>query len=1170
VATTSGVADYSAQIISDGAIRYWRFDEPVGNLTVSSLTTGSDPISSGIVPFTGSPTLGAASLIPSEPQDTAIGFSSRTGDYLVVPNGADINTAGPYQQKTVEFWFNASALPAPGTTGLNAANTLFEEGAATRGLAVYLWRDPSNADPDTAGLVFHAWDNAADGPGSPWGANSGLTTPAIYIETPIQAGQTYHVVAVLNGDSISTNGQLILYVNGAQVGTAGGVGQLYAHTSDIEIARGATLLHTGVNGTTATFSGVIDDLSLYNTALASNLVALHYQEGTNTASLVVTNNSQLVLSRLDTLGNPNSLVLTFNGQITQNSATNLAHYVLQNWAGTSITVTNATLLGGGQSVQLLGNFGFLANSNYTLAVSSLTNSASVTNVLTPNPTNVAFVYAAPTGYFYTFSNGLPAGLQISGHTYATNTGGYAGDGFIDLTDAATNQNGIVLFADRHDINQAHVHFKTRVSNGSATPAAGFSVNLGPDLTAATFSRPEAGYLATPLTNRLSVSFNNQSTNPPAISVLWWGTNLVKVLTGTNGIPALNSTDGHWADVDINLLSSGLLSVSYDGVTVITNLVTGFQTIYGGQVSIAADTTTNRYETHWFDDIYLNFHEGALGNVSIPTSGQPQNVVALENYPATLSVGPQGTDPYAYQWYYTNGLLAGATNRALTVIARTNTAGAYKVKVWNNFSSTTSQVATVTVQLDQNPASVTGVSAYAGGVNEVQVQFDRLLNPVSATNLSNYSIPNLTIYGASLDSSSTLVTLYTSQQQYLQTNHLGITNLLNYAAQPHALNTNVTFVSAISYYQEALVDGPVRYYRFDETNGTVVNSDVSVLDPISTARGTLYNSPILGVPPLFTNDTGTAIQFVHAITNYITFTAAEYDVTWTNTGAPHVFSNRTVELWFKANTLPYAATYTDTNGNAQVTNHAYGLWSEGANARYFVLYLYGTDNTTTNPSQAWLYINGGNIANDGPGAYQQWGTLSGGPTAAVFARALITTNQVYHVVVQLNGIINTNADSYGSPQGDILLYTNGVLADLSDDELGNPAGYLYGHDGTTIRIGQGAGNWRHDGFSFAPEDTFDGVIDNVAVYNTLLSPDRITAHYNAALTPPLTAPAKAITTPPVFGGFKVTSGQLSISWTGSAQLQRSTNVAGPYTTVSGATSPYTEPTTNARVFFRLAQ
>src|SRR5207244_1739746 len=94
-------------------------------------------------------------------------------------------------------------------------------------------------NPDQAQLVFHGYNNVAgDGAGSPWGVTTGQATPAIYAQTTIQAGQLYHVVGVLDGDSVSTNGYLILYVNGVEVSRVGGVGQIYNHSADIQIGRG--------------------------------------------------------------------------------------------------------------------------------------------------------------------------------------------------------------------------------------------------------------------------------------------------------------------------------------------------------------------------------------------------------------------------------------------------------------------------------------------------------------------------------------------------------------------------------------------------------------------------------------------------------------------------------------------------------------------------------------------------------------------------------------------------------------------------------------------------------------------------------------------------------------------------------------------------------------------
>ena len=64
--------------------------------------------------------LGVTSLVPSEPQDDAVLFTAADNQYISVPNGADINTAGPYANKSFEFWFYANSLPSPSASGLAA------------------------------------------------------------------------------------------------------------------------------------------------------------------------------------------------------------------------------------------------------------------------------------------------------------------------------------------------------------------------------------------------------------------------------------------------------------------------------------------------------------------------------------------------------------------------------------------------------------------------------------------------------------------------------------------------------------------------------------------------------------------------------------------------------------------------------------------------------------------------------------------------------------------------------------------------------------------------------------------------------------------------------------------------------------------------------------------
>ena len=87
------------------------------------------------------------------------------------------------------------------------------------------------------------------------------------------------------------------------------------------------------------------------------------------------------------------------------------------------------------------------------------------------------------------------------------------------------------------------------------------------------------------------------------------------------------------------------------------------------------------------------------------------------------------------------------------------------------------------------------------------------------------------------------------------------------------------------------------------------------------------------------------------------------------------------------------------------------------------------------------------------------------------------------------------------------------------------------------------------------DQFVGTIDEVALYNYPLTAAQVLAHYTAGTT---------VVTPTISA---VPSGtNLVVTYTGT--LLSSTNVTGPYSNVTDATSsPYTVPATNAQMYFR---
>jgi hypothetical protein len=107
---------------------------------------------------------------------------------------------------------------------------------------------------------------------------------------------------------------------------------------------------------------------------------------------------------------------------------------------------------------------------------------------------------------------------------------------------------------------------------------------------------------------------------------------------------------------------------------------------------------------------------------------------------------------------------------------------------------------------------------------------------------------------------------------------------------------------------------------------------------------------------------------------------------------------------------------------------------------------------------------------------------------------------------------------------------------------------------TLSIGNRNKSSAHTGTG-AYDLPFVGIIDEVALYNYVLTPNQVLNHYNtgAGVRVPL--------------NISETGGKTVVSWFGSGLLLSSTNSAGPYTLVPGATSPYTN-NTGVAAFYRL--
>jgi len=110
-----------------------------------------------------------------------------------------------------------------------------------------------------------------------------------------------------------------------------------------------------------------------------------------------------------------------------------------------------------------------------------------------------------------------------------------------------------------------------------------------------------------------------------------------------------------------------------------------------------------------------------------------------------------------------------------------------------------------------------------------------------------------------------------------------------------------------------------------------------------------------------------------------------------------------------------------------------------------------------------------------------------------------------------------------------------------------------NDEAVFRIGAGATE-NPDGNYF-----FEGVVDEVACYNKVLTPVQILTHY-AAGQPPLKPPTLSI---------ERTDQGIVITWE-NGTLQQAPTINGPWTDVEGATSPLTVQPTEKQMFFRVIQ
>ena len=795
---------------------------------------------------------------------------------------------------------------------------------------------------------------------------------------------------------------------------------------------------------------------------------------------VTADKTPLTVLSADTAGNPQLLNILFSKPLNPSTATNPANYQIKALGGSVISAKSLALLADERTVQIAVTTSFQAGVNYLVDISGVQDQAVQPNAVSPSPTQVPFTLSASSGATYTFNSGRPSGFAFYGDADVTTAGGYDNSGYLTLTDARQSKNGAIVLTDRHDIDQIHLHFKTRIGDGRSItgtdlPGDGFSVNVAADLPQGTLSQPDTGYRPDVPGNRLTVYFNahpHSALDVPAIGVLLNNQELARVAVGTNGIPPITADDGHWAEVDLQISRNGVLSLVFDGVKVIDSLPTPWEGVASAQIGLAARTEGFWLQTHWFDDLYVNFGEGNVGDVGLDSSSVLGGTFP-EGATVRLAAVPTGAGPLYYQWFKNNAAIPGETNRILTFPAEVGSGGSFNLTVSNLFSSVSSTPKEVVVVPDLTPATLLSVRGVAGGVNSITLTFNKPVDAGTATDLSTYHSALFNLKSVLLSTDQRTVVLRTTPQRVGITYPLTIRGLKDTTAQGNVLNTDVSFTAVLTYADEILADNPTRYFPFDETVGTVAFSRTAIGDQQNT-NGIYQNAPAnLGVSPLVPSS-GTdqfAVQFVAAQTNYLVIPNGG-DIN--DLRGP--WAQKSFEFWFRANSLPGANPLPPNASQAdQLYNSTVGLYEEGGNLRGISFYL-RQDPANPDPNRAILFFHAYNSSTDGPGS--PFGLLQLPP---VFVQTPIQAHQTYHVVGVFDGRPTDRS-------GEIRLYIDGQLVGTSPG-----AGQIYNHNGD-VRIA--SGNARSHLSQAGVFGAFDGVIDDLSLYNSVLSDDRIFAHHRA--------------------------------------------------------------------------
>jgi len=493
-------------------------------------------------------------------------------------------------------------------------------------------------------------------------------------------------------------------------------------------------------------------------------------------------------------------------------------------------------------------------------------------------------------------------------------------------------------------------------------------------------------------------------------------------------------------------------------------------------------------------VLTHYQVGTNNIVAPPTPSflaQPQSTTNYHGTTARFSATAGGKPPLFYQWKRGNALIAGATNTSYSLVCHypADDQATFSVVVSNAFGSLTSATATLTVLTNENILNEPfSITREVGSYAAFRVNANGALPITYQWTVSTDGGTTFNPIAGGTNDTLWLANVQTNLDQSMYAaNITGPFASVASGAATLSVIPRAVIVPITGYARVVVADNPVGYWRLDETSGTTATDAVGSFD------GTYLGSPsdyIFGYPTGIPHETDPAIHITNSANVNIPYALELNPVT-----GPWSY-----EFWIKA--------------TSQTGNFVTPISSEG-NAN-------GGQNLT-----------GWNIYQHNAG-YWTWNLFNGGPNGS------FTSEFADHPVAGpwFHMVLTDDLTTLRWYANNRLVFTYPVAGNFVPNGINGDPGVAGGPLTMGIRSDQVFGG-------------FDGGVDEVAVYNYVLSPTQVSNHFNNSTHVAI-----------------VRSGNnLILTWP-VGTLQAAPNVTGTYTNVPGATSPYTNSISGRASYFRV--